>query len=96
MHNASMRSHLLDDLERLLCLGLRDDARRTGLTEATARVLLVLDPDQDLPMGDLAARLGTVREVVARSLREIERSGAIQVKRGQINVTDQNRLIDWL
>lgn len=52
--------------------------------------------EQRLTQDELAARLGTVREVVARSLREIERSGAIQVNRGQIKVTDQNRLIDWL
>jgi CRP/FNR family transcriptional regulator len=43
----------------------------------------------------LAARLGTVREVVARSLKELERSGAIQVNRGQIRVVDDDRLLEW-
>ena len=51
--------------------------------------------EQRLTQDELAARLGTVREVVARSLREIERSGAIQVNRGQIKVNDQNRLLEW-
>jgi CRP/FNR family transcriptional regulator len=44
----------------------------------------------------LAAQLGTVREVVARALRELERSGAIQVNRRQISVVNMNRLRDWL
>lgn len=43
----------------------------------------------------LAARLGTVREVVARSLRELERSGAIQVERRTIVITDQSTLEEW-
>ena len=43
----------------------------------------------------LAARLGTVREVVARSLKELERSGAIKVNRGQIQVVDDERLLEW-
>ena len=43
----------------------------------------------------LAARLGTVREVVARSLKELERSGAIQVNRGHIQVVDDDRLLEW-
>lgn len=43
----------------------------------------------------LAARLGTVREVVARSLREFERSGAIQVEHRMIKITDQHTLEEW-
>jgi len=43
----------------------------------------------------LAARLGTVREVVARSLRELERSGAILVERRTIKITDQRALEEW-
>ncbi len=43
----------------------------------------------------LAARLGTVREVVARSLRELERSGAIQVHRRKIQVVDERLLQAW-
>jgi len=48
-----------------------------------------------LTQDQLAARLGTVREVVARSLRELERSGAIQVKRRQIQVINKELLEDW-
>jgi len=43
----------------------------------------------------LAARLGTVREVVARSLKELERSGAIQMEKRRIEVADPNVLAQW-
>jgi CRP/FNR family transcriptional regulator len=43
----------------------------------------------------MAARLGTVREVVARSLRELERSGAILVENRRIIVSDRNILQEW-
>lgn len=43
----------------------------------------------------LAARLGTVREVVARSLKELERSGAISVRNRRIHVADSNVLAQW-
>ena len=43
----------------------------------------------------LAARLGTVREVVARSLKELERSGAIQMERRRIAVSDPDVLAQW-
>ena len=42
----------------------------------------------------LAARLGTVGEVMARSLRELEMSGALQVARGRIQVIDHERLLE--
>lgn len=53
-----MRERLLLDLERHLTAGLQADARRAGVTEATARVLLALDPAGGLPMGTVARRLG--------------------------------------
>jgi len=43
----------------------------------------------------LAARLGTVREVVARSLKELERSGAIQLEKRHIEVADPDVLAQW-
>jgi CRP-like cAMP-binding protein len=43
----------------------------------------------------LAARLGTVREVVARSLKELERSGAIQLDKRRIEVLDPDVLAQW-
>ncbi len=44
----------------------------------------------------MAARLGTVREVVARSLRELERSGAIQMENRRIRVSDPEVLNQWV
>jgi len=43
----------------------------------------------------LAARLGTVREVVARSLKELERSGAIHIDKRSIAVSDPAVLEQW-
>ena len=48
-----------------------------------------------LTRDELAARLGTVREVVTRSLRVLERSGAIRVNRRQVVVLDEARLREW-
>jgi CRP-like cAMP-binding protein len=48
-----------------------------------------------LTQDQLAARLGTVREVVARALRELERSGAITTDRRQIRIVDQTILSQW-
>lgn len=44
----------------------------------------------------LAAQLGTVREVVARSLKELERSGAIRIEDRRIHVADKNVLRQWI
>jgi CRP/FNR family transcriptional regulator len=72
------------------------------ITNRLARLLNDLSPDQlsggsemRLTQDQLAARLGTVREVVARSLRDLERSGAIRVERRQIEVLDREVLQDW-
>jgi len=43
----------------------------------------------------LAARLGTVREVVARSLKELERSGAIRIEDRRIHIADPAALEQW-
>ncbi len=43
----------------------------------------------------LAARLGTVREVVARSLHELERSGAIDIENRRIVIKDNEILQQW-
>ncbi len=43
----------------------------------------------------LAARLGTVREVVARSLKELERSGAITIEDRRIHIADKEIFKQW-
>ncbi|MEY2818738.1 MAG: Crp/Fnr family transcriptional regulator [Chloroflexota bacterium] len=44
----------------------------------------------------LAARLGTVREVVARSLKEMERSGAIKMEDRRIHIVDRDIFDQWI
>lgn len=72
------------------------------VTHRLARLLQQLPPEQlsgpaaqRITQDQLAARLGTVREVVARSLRELERSGAILLKNRQITILDLEILLDW-
>jgi CRP/FNR family transcriptional regulator len=48
-----------------------------------------------LTQDQIAARLGTVREVAARSLRELERCGAIQIRHRQIYIRDPQVLLEW-
>lgn len=48
-----------------------------------------------LTQEQMAARLGTVREVVARSLRELERSGAIRTVNRRITIADPSLLELW-
>ena len=43
----------------------------------------------------LAGRLGTVREVVARSLKELEKSGAIRIEDRRIHIEDGDVLRQW-
>ncbi len=73
------------------------------VTHRLARLLSQLPADTSqrgaasrLTQDQLAAHLGTVREVMARSLRELERSGAIRVERRQIYVVDKAILQQWV
>lgn len=70
------------------------------VTARLARLLRELPESQlagseRLTQDDMAARIGTVREVVARSLKELERVGAIDIERGRITILDREKLIDW-
>jgi CRP-like cAMP-binding protein len=72
------------------------------VTHRLARLISEL-PDDELngetnvrvTQDQLAARLGTVREVVARSLKELERSGAIRVENRRIHINDADVLQQW-
>jgi len=72
------------------------------VTHRLARLISEIPADELLGTGgarwtqdQLAARLGTVREVVARSLRELERSGAIDVENRRILIKDNEVLQQW-
>ena len=53
-------------------------------------------PALRLTQQDLAAMVGTAREVVARALRSLEESGAIKREEGHIRVLDRKALADAL
>jgi CRP/FNR family transcriptional regulator, cyclic AMP receptor protein len=59
--------------------------------EGAAKLVLEQSTDSSRPhltQSDMAGVTGTTREVVARALRELERRGAIMVRRGHISVCD--------
>ncbi len=51
-------------------------------------------PKPRLTQQDIAAVAGTVREVVARSLKTLEEDGAIRLERHRIRITDKAALED--
>ncbi len=53
-----MRPNVLLDLETKLAHGLRRDAARAGFREATARVLLAIEPGEQVRMSEIAGRVG--------------------------------------
>lgn len=71
------------------------------VTHRLARLISELPPDEMgaaslMTQEQMAARLGTVREVVARSLKELERSGAIQVENRRIRIVNQEVFRQWM
>ena len=70
-------------------------ARLARLLRELPESQLIGSGDLRLTQDDMAARIGTVREVVARSLKELERVGAINIQRGKITIMDRDKLIDW-
>lgn len=68
------------------------------VTNRLARLISELPADESRPhwtQEQLAAQLGTVREVVARSLKELERSGAIRMEDRRIHIADEGALSQW-
>jgi CRP/FNR family transcriptional regulator len=69
------------------------------VTHRLARLIAELPQEKSAPhwtQEQLAARLGTVREVVARSMKELERSGAIKVEDRRIQIADQEIFSQWM
>ena len=71
--------------------------------QVTSRLARLIDETEGSKRGgphwtqeQLAARLGTVREVVARSLKELERSGAIRMEERRIHIADAEALKQWM
>ncbi len=69
------------------------------VTHRLARLIAELPQERSAPhwtQEQLAARLGTVREVVARSLKEMERSGAIKMEDRRIQVVNREIFNQWM
>lgn len=69
------------------------------VTHRLARLIAELPQERSAPhwtQEQLAARLGTVREVVARSMKELERSGAIKVEDRRIQIIDREVFSQWM
>jgi CRP-like cAMP-binding protein len=68
------------------------------VTHRLARLISEMSKEKPMPywtQEHLAARLGTVREVVARSLKELERSGAIKIEDRRIQIADGEIFRQW-
>jgi CRP/FNR family transcriptional regulator len=68
------------------------------VTNRLARLISEMPAEESPPywtQDQLAGRLGTVREVVARSLKELERSGAISIEDRRIRIEDPEALSHW-
>jgi CRP/FNR family transcriptional regulator len=68
------------------------------VTHRLARLIAEISEEKSTPhwtQEQLAARLGTVREVVARSLKELERSGAIKIEDRRIQIADKEIFSRW-
>lgn len=69
------------------------------VTNRLARLISQFPAEEPPPpwtQEQLAAQLGTVREVVGRSLKELERSGAIRVEDRRIHIADREALSQWV
>ncbi len=69
-----------------------------SVSERLARLLIQRSKEdmiEYVTQDQLAARLGTVREVIGRCLRDLERSGAIQVSKRKIVILDKSVLEAW-
>lgn len=69
------------------------------VTHRLARLIDEIHEDKASPhwtQEQMAARLGTVREVVARSLKEMERSGAIRMEDRRIMIIDREIFDQWI
>jgi DNA-binding MarR family transcriptional regulator len=72
-----MIARLLDALEIHLGQALRNDARRLAQTEASARVLLALEPAESVPMTLVAERLGREPSTATRFVDRAEADGLV-------------------
>ena len=94
------RRFVLDDYSTLLTsiLSLVDEVAFSSLDQRLAQRLLAESDAQGLVSKthqQLAADLGSVREVISRHLSEWERAGWIRTARGSLQIIDRNALTTY-
>jgi len=85
-----------------MMVGILEEMSFYQVTHRLARLISQMTAEQlaggaaeRVTRDQMAARLGTVREVLARSLRELERSGAIRLSQHRIYIEDKEILDEW-
>ncbi len=75
-------------------VGLVEDLSLRQVSARLAKLLLETASGQRRPLTqqEMAARLGTVREMIGRSLRTLESRGFIKIERGRIVILDREGL----
>ncbi len=75
-------------------VGLVEDLSLRQVTGRLAKLLLetATAGEHALTQQEMAARLGTVREMIGRSLRQLEARGLIKTERGKIVILDREEL----
>lgn len=92
----SIMMHVLGEFARRLrrLTSLIEDLALRSVSGRLARLLIerAKSASHRMTQREMAAQLGTVREVVARSLAQFERQGWIHVRRGLIEIVDPDAL----
>jgi CRP/FNR family transcriptional regulator len=72
-------------------VGLVEDLSLRQVSSRLAKLLIETASGQQEPLTqqEMAARLGTVREIIGRSLKQLEARGLIRIERGKIVVLDR-------
>ncbi len=75
-------------------VGLVEDLSLRQVSGRLAKLLLEMaaSDERALTQQEMAARLGTVREIIGRSLRQLETRGLIKTERGKIVILDREQL----
>ncbi|MCA9953583.1 MAG: Crp/Fnr family transcriptional regulator [Anaerolineales bacterium] len=91
---AKMAERVLHLVNLIADLSLRPVTGRLARLISDGAVDGVLSRPRWYTQSELAARLGTVPDVVQRALRQLEQDGLIQVERHQIRIVDAAALAD--
>jgi CRP/FNR family transcriptional regulator len=75
-------------------VSLVEDLSLRQVTARLAKLLLEMATagEHALTQQEMAARLGTVREMIGRSLRQLESRGLVKTERGRIVILDREGL----